>query len=106
MCVCVCVCVVCKCVCKCVHVCVYLWLLSTEEIGPRSSRVSQSKAPLVGESPGEGSEELAAKVGEGRATLRLKQNGQAVVEQVVSCSWPGNELQKRVESNKTSTIVQ
>ena len=38
----------------------------------------------MGEEQGEGSEELAAKVGEGRATLRLKQNGQAVVEQVVS----------------------
>ena len=90
--VCVCVCVyVCVCVCVCVYVSVslYLWYLFAEEIGPRSSRVSQSKAPLVGESPGEGSEELAAKVGEGRATLRLKQNGQAVVEQVVSCSGLG-----------------
>lgn len=58
--------------------------MSTEEIGPRSCRGSQSKPALVGEEPGEESEVLAAKVGEGRATLRLKQNGQAVVEQVVS----------------------
>lgn len=58
--------------------------MSVEEIAPRSGRSSQVKGPLVGEQQGEGSEELAAKVGEGRATLRLKQNGQAVVEQVVS----------------------
>ena len=68
----------------CVSVTASIVLVSAEEIGPRSGRSSQIKAPLVGEEQGEGSEELAAKVGEGRATLRLKQNGQVVVEQVVS----------------------
>ena len=83
MCVCVCTCV-CAYVCVCLFVTVFITCVSVEEIGPRSGRGSQNKGPLVGEEQGEGSEELAAKVGEGRATLRLKQNGQAVVEQVVS----------------------
>ena len=53
-----------------------------EEIGPRSQRGSSGR---VLDGPTAEGGNLEDKVGSGRATLRLKQNGPAVVEEVVSC---------------------
>jgi hypothetical protein len=60
-----------------------------QEIGPRSQRGSKGNA-LSEENQGE----LEDKVGSGKATLRLKQNGPAVVEEVSNSSWQVKAAEK------------
>ena len=55
-----------------------------EEIGPRSQRGSSGR---VLDGPTAEGGNLEDKVGSGRATLRLKQNGPAVVEEVSATAW-------------------
>ena len=85
MCVCECVCV-CECECVCVCVCDVLPPPPpphppTDGIAPRGSGKNLTTTSILDENPGK--LEAVVSKGEGRTTLRLKKNGQAVVEEVV-----------------------
>ena len=67
----------------CMHACMYVCMYcSPDAIAPRGSGKNPSAASVLEGDP-EKLEQAVSK-GEGRATLRLKKDGQAVVEEVVS----------------------